>query len=619
MFFPNEVWWDSAEWQVPDSLKYLCERWWELLRDWRSIAVFSPPTNCVLSLLEDFSDVLDDVQAGRLRTCHQVDGISSELESLVKSNQLLQTAFPSEVSSLLTRITSLYDQLPADPQQKYAQIKGRKLECRLAASSARRLHHRCLRRRQNESDMTWIGMGGLIEAELIREIEVTTPNYPKIDRLLTAFLLDALYRGYNSDYLTTLFDRYLPQASSVRDGLLHAFRRLHSMMRHEYEVLLVLNGATSVDSAELGSISVYSMDELNKFSIEENDKEAFAAQMRQDSSVVLGVECADAPDAGAAAEAARKRLQEIVDFLDFQKPTQGFDIPELAIVTWTDSNSRAFARPYPDERDEKPAITGFKIEIDSSLPAHLSELAEALRWSSVARREKSPEVSLLASWFAFEFLGGNLERTPVEGIMEYFPKVLAIGNLKRRLIYWWKSLSAHSEFEKNGKKEQLEQRVIFHGGGLNLGATLELLVESSSQTCSDEAKVIKNIASKSVLLRERTKSEAKLFGNPQMIAQTLSQDVQRIERELQNFLVIRNKLVHRARIDHPLLPLVAKRAEARLYDLLRDLSGQLSVNRIDNSVPEVFRDFRDTFDELLVDLGQNKVVGAALINRITLS
>jgi len=92
-----------------------------------------------------------------------------------------------------------------------------------------------------------------------------------------------------------------------------------------------------------------------------------------------------------------------------------------------------------------------------------------------------------------------------------------------------------------------------------------------------------------------------------------------IQRELQGFLIIRNKLVHRARIDHPLLPVVSQRAKARLYDLLRDISSQLTVQRLDNSVGEVLQDYRDTFDELLVDLGGDRVDAKALAQRITLS
>ena len=61
MFFPSTVWWDSAKWSVPDSLKYLCERWWELLRDWHCITAYSLPCGYILSILEDVADVIDDL------------------------------------------------------------------------------------------------------------------------------------------------------------------------------------------------------------------------------------------------------------------------------------------------------------------------------------------------------------------------------------------------------------------------------------------------------------------------------------------------------------------------------------------------------------------------------
>ena len=146
-----------------------------------------------------------------------------------------------------------------------------------------------------------------------------------------------------------------------------------------------------------------------------------------------------------------------------------------------------------------------------------------------------------------------------------------------------------------------------------------MLADFVSPSPSEDAVAVKEIVAKSVLLRERTSAEAKLFTNCQLLAQTMQEDATQIQRELQSFLVIRNKLVHRARIDHPLLPVVSQRAKARLYDLLRDISGQLTSRRLRNSVGEVLQDYRDTFDELLADLGQNKVDANALAHRIALS
>ena len=120
MFFPLTLWWDSSKWPVPDSLKYLCERWWELLRDWRSITVYSLPCSFVLSsALEDVADVIDDLQEGRLRTSHQLDSLRDELLESLKSEQLLRHAFPSEIASTIQHFDALYDKLPTDPQGKF--------------------------------------------------------------------------------------------------------------------------------------------------------------------------------------------------------------------------------------------------------------------------------------------------------------------------------------------------------------------------------------------------------------------------------------------------------------------------------------------------------------------
>ena len=203
--------------------------------------------------------------------------------------------------------------------------------------------------------------------------------------------------------------------------------------------------------------------------------------------------------------------------------------------------------------------------------------------------------------------------------MEFFPKTLAIGNLKRRLAYWVRSLQAHPGFESHGQRDAMMQQLTFPGGGISLEGAMRLLTDAVGTTPSSAASTVLEIASGSVLLRERTLAEGRLFANNALLAQTLQEDARHIRRELQGFLVIRNKLVHRARIDHPLLPVVAERAKARLYDLLRDLSGQLTTKRLHNSVGEVLRDYTDTFEELLSDLGKGAIDAPDLANRLTLS
>lgn len=620
MFFPQTPWWDSAKWTVPDSLKYLCERWWELLKDWHSITVYTPPCSSVLSILEDVADVLEDFQDGRIRSSHQIESLHEELSDLLKTDNLLRRAFPSEVDSTLAHFAKLFDKLPADPQNKFAELKKRRTDCHRAASAARRLHHRCQKRRTADSDMVWPGFGGLIGSELIQELESDQPNFAKIDRILVALLIDCLYRGYDLDYLTTLFERYLPDADGLRSGVIHVFRRLHSLLRHEYHILFVLRGASSV-TIEPGRLRtvVYSSDSLDSFGIQGRDKTDFLSQFSQDASVVLGLDWTGAADAGSAAEASRRALQEIIDYLDFQSPTQKFELGYFCVVSWKDNDGKPYYRLHPDNSGAQRPHSNHSVEIEADWAEQLGGLAEALRWSSVARRERTPEVSLLACWFAFEFLAGTLERTPVEGIMDFFPKVLAIGDLKRRLIYWSRSLQASPGFDEHPMRGALTQKMTFTGGNINLLGVVELLTQSGLATPTPEGSAVREIAAKSVLLRERTFAEAKLFSNQQLVAQTMAEAAKQVQRELQGFLVIRNKLVHRARIDHPLLPVVSRRARSRLYDLLRDISGQLTTKRLRNSVDEVLHDYRDTFEELQSDLGQNKVDAKALIQRITLS
>ena len=160
--------------------------------------------------------------------------------------------------------------------------------------------------------------------------------------------------------------------------------------------------------------------------------------------------------------------------------------------------------------------------------------------------------------------------------MEFFPKAIAIGNLKRRLVYWVRSLSSESRLWKPIVGETFS----INDGAFSVAASISREQRFSQRSSCllrllEDGKAIQEIISKSVLLRERTSAEAKLFTNNQFLAQTMKEDAKQIQRDLQGFLVIRNKLVHRAKIDHPLLPVVSQRAKARLYDLLRDISGQL--------------------------------------------
>ena len=221
------------------------------------------------SLLEDLSDILGDLQQGHLRGSHTLNAIKDEVLLVLSGNRLLRNAFPTESESLVSAINKLFDKLPPSPQNHFAELKKRKTECRRAAMAARRLHHRCSRRRATEEGMTWTGVGGLIAADLFQEVLAERPEYGRIDRLVHLFLLDSLYRGYNINYLTTLFDRYLsPQRDSpvqrdCRDGLLHAFRRIHTRQRHQYDVYFALNGTTELRASPASAIHQVTLDELD--------------------------------------------------------------------------------------------------------------------------------------------------------------------------------------------------------------------------------------------------------------------------------------------------------------------------------------------------------------------
>lgn len=625
MFFPQSCWWDDCHWAVPEGVKYLCERWWEFLRDWWCITTYSPTCSYVLSVLEDVADVIDDLQEGRLRSSHQLDSLREEVVEILRTDPLLSQAFSPEILSTISYFDDLYKNLPSEPQARYAELKNRKAQCRRAASAARRLHHRCLRRRTSDADMTWPGIGGMIGAELLQAVEAQPANFARIDRLATALLLDCLYRGYNLGYLTTLFDRYLPDANGLRPAFLHVFRRLYSLMAHRYGIYFVVRGATGVTiSSGESNIKTVALSDIRAFADASGPNEVhliddFLAQQHPAPSALVRVDCEHGPDAAAAADAARKQLQEIVDYWDFQAPSQSFELAPLALVTWKDRDGLAYCTRHPDTSREQPARQAFSIDIDADWAGQIVDLTEALRWSAVARRERTPEVALLATWFGFEFLAGNIAKTPVEGIMEFFPKTLAIGNLRRRLTYWWRSLQAHPRFREHEAHDRLDQMTTFHGGTLNIAGIAALLASVIDANPTVDAKAVIEIASGSVLLRERTFAEARLFSNSQHIAQVMREDAKEIQRELQRYLMIRNKLVHRARIDHPLLVVVSDRARARLYDLLRDLSSQLMSRRLDRSVGAVLGDYRDTFDELLTDLGSAHTVPGNFINRIMLS
>jgi hypothetical protein len=617
MFFPQTPWWDDAKWPVPDGVKYLCERWWELLKDWYCITPYSPPCTYYLSVLEDISEVIDDLQAGRIRTSHQLDALKDELLDLLGTDYLLRTNFGPEVNSTIFYFNTLYTGLPPDPHSRYSEIKKRHVECRRAAMAARRLHHRCTRRRTSQADMTWVGIGGVIGSELMRELAQEPPHFARIERLLVRFLLDCVHRGYNLDYLKTLFDRYLPERTNIHDGLLHAFRRVHSTLRHEYRIYFALRGASAVE-ARPGepSIECLKVSEFQASVPASDERERFLEQLSPDQAAIVSLKWSNDPDAGAAADGCRQEIQEIVDYLDFESPTQRFELGPLALVCFADPQGTQHHLVYPDTSGEQPRRLDHTVQIEPEWVDQLKGLSEALRWSAVARRERTPEVSLLASWFAFEFLAGDVEKSAVEGIMEFFPKVIAIGNIRRRLNYWWRCVQATSAFSRHPRRESLTDRASQHGNPRYAGI-IQLLTEYASASRSKDAEAITEIVGSSVLLRERTAHESKLFTNNQLIAQTLREESQQIKWDLQRFLVIRNKLVHRATIAHPLLAVVSERSKRLLYDLLRDISAQLTAHRLRNSVAEVLHDYRDTFDELLIELGAG--LPSDFVNRFLLS
>lgn len=619
MFFPQAYWWDSCGTAVPDGVKYLCERWWELLKDWFCVTVYSPRCSYHLSLLEDLSDIIEDLQEGRLRSSRPVEAAKEEVLLLLCSDHLLRKAFPAEVGSVVVALNSLFNNLPPSPQNQFAELKKRKTECRRAAMAARRLHHRCLRRRMAEQDMTWTGLGGLIGAELFREVLAQQPDHGKIDRLTNQLLLDCLYRGYDINYLTTLFDRYLSVPKECRDNLLHAFRRIQSRQRHQYLVYFVLVGASELRTPANRGIEQVTWESLDSQGIDPEILSSFKGQCQARRSMLLRVERSEDLDAGAAAEAARKEVQEIVDFLDFDAPMQQFELAPLSLVTWADPDERHAGRLHPDTSGQMPPRSDYIPELEPEWVERLKSLSEALRWSAVARHERTPEVSLLASWFAFEFLAADIGATPVEGIMEFFPKALAIGNIRRRLEYWYRSLQGSPGFDGYASSEKLDEVALHYRGAMNHSGILHLLRELTDSPDSEQSKAVREIAASSVLLRERTAQESRLFGNPKLLAQTMSDECRATRWDLQRFLYVRNKLVHRARIDHPLLVVLSTRAKRLLYDLLRDLAFQMGGKRLHSDVGEVLHDFRDTFDEMLADLGQSDQLPQNFTDRVLLA
>ena len=623
MFFPQTYWWDDCQSPVPDGVRYLCERWWELLKDWFCITVYAPQCSYHWSLLEDLSDILGDLQQGHLRSSHTLNAVKEEVLLVLSADRILRNAFPAEIESLTSAINSLFDKLPPSPQDHFAELKKRKTPCRRAAMAARRLHHRCSRRRVTEESMTWTGVGGLIAADLFREVLAENPDYGRIDRLVSQFLLDSLYRGYNINYLTTLFDRYLsPQRESpgqrdCRDGLLHAFRRIHTRQRHQYDVFFALNGATELRAPAGGAVRQVALDELHSSDVDAEFYAGFTQQL-EEQSVVLCYAGFEDVDAGAAAEGARKAIEGIVDLLDFHAPMQDFKLSHFCLVTWRDQDNRLNARLHPDTSGQMPARTDYVPELEAEWSERRS-LSEAFRWWAVAQHEDTPEVSLLACWFAFEFLAADIGDTPIEGIMEFFPKALAIGNLRRRLEYWYRCLQGSPTFKQNPAHDRLDQHAFRFRGATSHAGILQLLVNLNQFPESDESTAIREITAPSVLLRERTAQESRLFGNPKLLAQTMSEDCRAIRWDMQRFLYMRNRLVHQARLDHPLLVILSNRAKRLLYDLLRDIVFQTGSQRLVSSVGEVLHDFRDTFDELLRDLGSSAKMPQNLVDRILLS
>ena len=203
--------------------------------------------------------------------------------------------------------------------------------------------------------------------------------------------------------------------------------------------------------------------------------------------------------------------------------------------------------------------------------------------------------------------------------MEVFPKALAIGNLRRRLEYWYRCLQGSPGFQQHALRDKLDLHAVRFRGATNHAGILQLLVNLSQTPESEESTAIREITTPSVLLRERTVQESRLFGNPKLLAQTMSEDCRAIRWDMQRFLYMRNRLVHRARLDHPLLVILSSRAKRLLYDLLRDLVFQMGGKRLLGSVGEVLHDFRDTFDELLHDLGSSDKLPQTVVDRILLS
>jgi hypothetical protein len=483
--------------------------------------------------------------------------------------------------------------------------------------------------------MTWVGIGGLIGSELMSAVVAQPPNYLRIERLTVRLVLDCVYRGYNLDYLTTLFDRYMREGGNLRDSLLRIFRRIHSPQRHQYQVYFILKGATAV-TARPGEPNIQCCTSAEFCEVVEpsDERARFLEQLTPGPAVVVSLEWSQDPDAGSAAEACRQEIQEIVDYLDFQSPTQRFELAPLALVCFVDALRAPHQHLYPDTSGGQPRRLGHEVEIEPEWVNQLKGLSEALRWSAVARRERTPEVALLAAWFAFEFLAGDIDKSPVEGIMEFFPKTLGIGNIRRRLHYWWRCLQASPGFAQHPRREAIADRATHHGGSPDSGGIFQILTEVAAAVApgapgvappaaipavagpgpttapattpagtappavapvaaappTEDARAVLDIARSSVLLRERTASEARLFTNSQLVAETLQREAQQIRWDLQRVFMIRNKLVHRARIAHPLLVIVSGRAKRLLYDLLRDLSAQLTTRRLRNSVAEVLRD-----------------------------
>lgn len=616
MFFPQNPWWNNQP-NIPDGIKFLSERWWELLRDWRGITSFSPPSSSHLSLIEDASDILTDLVEGRLNSSHQVDAIREELEELLQRDQLIRDEFPSEVQSILQKWSDLYAGAPAAPKDRYSTIKSKSKESRRCAMACRRLYTRCLHRRRSEPEMMWLGIGGIIASELQKEVLSDAPNFSRLDRLTTQFLMDCLSRGYELNYLATFFDRYLIRPRELKENLLHLFRRIQSRQSHDYIVHFVIRGISSLKlpDPQLG-LQKETRSEIDSIqAIDRDSRQEFLEQLRPEPATIVRLEWSNTPDAGAAAVAAQQRVQTFVDYLDFRNPEQNIQLGPLVLVEYGGSDGEQFARLHPESQDSRPNRGNFEPEIDLATLAQVKELSEALRWLAVCRREGTPEVSFLAAWFAFEFLAGDLDGNAIESIKEFFSKTLALGDLRRRLQYWWRCLSNSPKFASHPRKEALDERA----NPTNVQGILELLRETVENPQAENAKIIAEICQASVLLRERTLSEAKLFSNNQLIAQTLSREVHQLQWDFQRFYYIRNKLVHRARIDHPLLPVIANRAKNRLYDLLRDLSGQLQKSRLIPSVGDILSDFRDSFDELQADLGKSNTLPASFVDRIFLN